>query len=98
MAAAAHVTTRVYGMIEGSPPYTDGKGNAAFSRAIPFDYAGLWSIPTTGVNYVPLANGFAITPGVYVYSVIQVAPSGLAVHGQQYVTDTSVATLATDAG
>lgn len=97
MAAAAHFSTRVYGMIEGNPPYTNKDGETSFSRAIDFNYAGVVSFPTTGTAFYPLPNG-VIVGGAYVYSVIQVAPSGLNVHGQQYVTDSSVATLATLAG
>ncbi len=97
MAAASHFSTQIYGMIEGSPPYTDGNGSTAFSRVIPFDYGGTWSLPTQGTIFVPLKNGVVIG-GNYVYSVIQVAPSGLNVHGVQYVTPDSVATLATAAG
>lgn len=97
MAAAAHFTTRVYGMVEGSAPYTNASGAAAFSRVIDFNYAGLVSFPTVGTSFFPLANGVSVG-GAYVYSVIQVAPTGLNVHGQQFVTDTSVATLATAAG
>ena len=97
MAAAAHFSTRVYGMIQGSPPFTDGDGQTAFSRVIDFNYAGVVSFPTTGTTFFPLPNGFVVG-GAYVYSVIQVAPTGLNVHGAQYVTDSSVATLATAAG
>ncbi len=97
MAAAAHFSTRVYGMVQGNPPYTDGNGATSFSRSIGFDYAGIVSFPTVGTTFFPLPNGVVIG-GAYVYSVIQVAPTGLNVHGWQYVTDSSVATLATLAG
>ena len=97
MAAAAHFSTRVYGTIQGSPPYTDGAGATSFVRSVDFDYAGVVSFPTTGTAFFPLPNGVRVG-GAYVYSVIQVAPSGLNVHGLQYVTDSSVATLATLAG
>lgn len=97
MAAAAHFTARIYGQIEGNPPYTNPSGATAFSRVIDFNYRGLVSFPTTGTSFFPLPNGMVVG-GSYVYSVIQVAPSGLNVHGEQYVTDSSVATLATAAG
>lgn len=97
MAAAAHFTTRVYGMVQGNPPFADGNGSAAFSRVIDFNYAGTVSFPTTGTAFFPLPNG-VVVGGAYVYSVIQVAPSGLNIHPTQYVTDSSVATLATLAG
>lgn len=97
MAAASHFSTRVYGMVEGSAPYTNPAGQTAFSRTVDFNYAGVVSFPTTGTAFFPLPNGFQVG-GAYVYSVIQCAPSGLNVHGWQYVTDSSVATLATAAG
>lgn len=100
MAAAAHFTARVYGFVEGSPPYLNSSGQSAFDRAVPFNPAPLMSLPTTGTNFVSLPNGVQMgsTNGSYVYSVIQVAPSGLNVHPKQYVTDQSVTTLATSAG
>jgi hypothetical protein len=98
MAAAAHFTTRVYGMVQGTPPFANSStGAAEFSRVIDFSYAGTVSFPTTGTAFFPLPNG-VVVGGAYVYSVIQVAPSGLNLHPQQYVTDSSVATLATLAG
>jgi hypothetical protein len=97
MAAAAHFSTRVYGMVQGNPPFADASGATAFDRTIDFSYAGIVSFPTEGTTFFPLPNG-VVVGGAYVYSVIQVAPSGLNVHGPKYVTDSSVATLATLAG
>ena len=97
MAAAAHFSARIYGQIEGSPPYTNASGATSFARTIDFNYRGLVSFPTNGTTFFPLPNG-VVVGGAYVYSVIQVAPSGLNIHGEQYVTDSSVATLATAAG
>jgi hypothetical protein len=95
MAAAAHFSARIYGAINGNPPFTDGDGASAFSLSTKFNYAGVASFPTTGVSFWPLPNGFDMGGGAYVYSVIRVEPSGLNVHGAQYVTDSSTATLAT---
>lgn len=97
MAAAAHFSARIYGRVEGSPPFTTDAGTSGFSRIIDFNYRGIVSFPTDGTSFFPLPNG-VVVGGAYVYSVIQVAPSGLNVHGAQYVTDSSVATLATAAG
>jgi len=98
MAVSAGFITRVYGEIEGAPPFTDNNGATAFSRVIPFNSTGIWSLPSTPVNIIPLANGFQMPSGSYVYSVIQLPPTGLNVHGTQLVTDTSAATLATNRG
>jgi len=96
MAISAGFSARVYGMIEGSPPYTqDGVTN--FSRTIPFDTAPLVNMPSTPVSIWPLPNG-TLVGNTYVYSVIQVPPTGLSVHGVQYVSDSAAATLATSRG
>lgn len=95
---AAHFTTRVYGFIEGSPPYTNAAGQSAFSRAVDYSPAPLASLPTDGTVFFALPNGYQMASGKYVYSVIQVPASGLQTHGVQYVTDSSVTTLATAVG
>jgi len=97
MAAAAHFSTRVYGEVFGNPPFQNSSGAAAFTNTKPWPASGIVSFPTTGTTFFPLANGIVVGGG-YVYSVIEVAPSGLNVHSTKYVTDSSVATLATLAG
>lgn len=101
MAAAAHVTINLYGIAFGEVPFQDGSGNAAFSNVKAFPKSLASSIPTTGVSYHPLQNGYPVTNTVgtfYMYSVIEVAPSGLNVHPTKYLTDEGVSSLATDAG
>lgn len=97
MAISAGFTARVYGMIQGSPPYTDQNGATSFDRTIPFNYAPSMNLPSDGVQISPLANG-TLVGNTYVYSVISLPPSGLNVHGVQYVSDSSAATLATNRG
>jgi len=97
MAVSAGFSTRIYGEIEGSAPYAEG-GVTAFSRVIAYNPSGIQSLPSGSVNIVPLPNGYQMPNGAYVYSVIQLPPTGLNVHGKQLVTDTSVATLATSRG
>ena len=95
---AVAFNARVYGTINGSPPYTDANGATSFSRINDWNYPALMSFPAgAGVQISPLPNG-TLVGGAYVYSVIQVAPSGLNVHGEQYVSDSSAATLATARG
>ncbi len=98
MSISAGFASQIYGRIEGSPPYTDGDGNAAFDRVIPFNHTGVWNIPSTAPTIVPLANGYQMPNGSYVYSVISLPPTGLSVHGVQLVTPDSVTTLATSRG
>lgn len=88
-------STRVYGEIQGSPPFANAAGQTDFARVLPFTTAQIQNFPSDGVTVVGLPNGFQMPNGAYVYSVIQVPPTGLNVHGEQFVSDSSVATLAT---
>lgn len=98
MAIAAHFITRIYGEIEGNPPFQNSAGATAFPRVKEWPASGIVSLPTDGTEFFPLPNGYNVGSGHYVYSVIHIHPSGLNVHGTKYVTDSSVATLATLAG
>lgn len=98
MAISAGFNARVYGEVQGAPPFTDANGATSFPRVIPFNSTGVWNLPSDGVGIVPLPNGFQMPGGSYVYSVIMLPPSGLNVHGVSYVSDQSAATLATSRG
>lgn len=98
MAAAAHFSARVYGEIEGQVPFQNASGLAAFSRVKDFPSAQVNSFPTTGTVVWALPNGYQMPNGSYVYSVIEVQPTGLNAHGDKYVSDQSAAALATLAG
>lgn len=98
MAAAAHFSARVYGEIESSTPFQNGSGLTAFSRVKDFPAAPVVSFPTTGTTMWSLPNGYQMPSGSYVYSVIEVLPNGLNVHGTKFVSDQSAAALATLAG
>lgn len=97
MAAAAHFTARIYGEVHGSAPFQDANGATSFDRAMPWATATVASLPTTGTQFYTLPNG-ALVGNSYVYSVIEVQPTGLNVHSTKYVSDQSVAALATLAG
>lgn len=95
---AQRILARIYGFIEGNPPYTNGDGQAAFSRAVPYNYAGVTSIPAAVPTIHPLPNGYSMgVGGPYVYSVISFPPTGLNTHGVQLVTDQSASALNTAA-
>lgn len=99
MAAAAHFSAGIYGEVEGNPPFQDANGASSFSRTKPWPTPGIVSLPTTGTQFYPLPNGVQLTTGgFYVYSVIEIQPTGLNTHGTKYVSNASVATLATLAG
>jgi len=97
MAAAAHFSARIYGEVEGNPPFENGSGQSAFSRVKPWPAATIASLPTDGTVFYTLPNGTTVG-GAYVYSVIVLPATGLNKYGAKYVSDSSVATLATAAG
>lgn len=99
MAIKSHITINVYGEVEGNPPFQTSAGVTSFSREKIFPKPGAVSFPTDQVSYHPLPNGYLVNNlngNFYVYSVIEVQPSGLNVHGTKYISDQSVATLATN--
>lgn len=98
---AVHFNARVYGEVQGSAPFartnSSGQVESSLTRVIDFPFAGINSFPTDGVQLFPLPNG-VLVGGAYVYTVIQLPPSGLNVHGMKYVTDSSVTALAAQIG
>ena len=95
--AAAHLTTNVYGMIQGQPPF--GTGLSSPDRNIFWTTPVTMSFPTTGTVFHPVTPGIQVgNTSNYIYSVIEVQPTGLNTHGQKYCSNQSVATLATAAG
>lgn len=100
MAINAHLQANVYGIVEGPAPFQDAAGLTKFSREQIFPKPGVVSFPTSAVTIHPLPNGHQVSNlngNFYVYSVIEVQPSGLNVHGTKYISDESAASLATDA-
>lgn len=99
MAAAAHFSARIYGYVEGQPPFQNSDGTqAAITRFVDWPTSQIANLPTTGVNFWPLPAGYRVGNGAYIYSIIEIQPTGLNVHGFKYGTDLSVASLATLAG
>lgn len=94
MAAAAHFSAFVYGMVQGAPPY---RGSSPFARQINFPAGTIMSFPTAGTTFSPTNQGVRFGSN-YVYSVIEVAPTGLNQPSAKYAAGESVATLATLAG
>ena len=97
MAAAAHVSTNVYGFVEGAPPF--GTGLASPTRTVFYETPIVMSFPTTGTIFHPVSPGVQVgATSNYIYSIVEVQPTGLNVHGMKYASNQSVATLATNAG
>jgi len=99
MAAAAHFTTGVYGTVFGQPPYIGTNDEDAFSSLVVWDSPLQMSLPTTGTIFHQVTPGQQVgNTSNYIYSVIEVQPTGLNVQGTKYASNQSVATLATSAG
>lgn len=94
MAAAAHVSTLIYGTIQGQPPYI---GATPFANQKSFSQPVSMSFPTAGTIFHPTTQGIKFG-NYYVYSIVEVAPTGLNQPSTKYGSSDSVATLATAAG
>ena len=94
MAAAAHLTTLVYGTIQGAPPYI---GANPFANQNTFSQPVSMSFPTEGTIFHPTTQGIRFG-AYYVYSIIEVQATGLKQQSTKYGSSDSVATLATAAG
>lgn len=94
MAITAHVTTRIYGIVTGQPPFQNASGQAAVSSFKQYPTAPLASIAVTpGANLWPLANGLPVGNGYFVYSIIEIPPQGLNQPAVKLATDQSVTAL-----
>lgn len=97
MAAAAHVSSGIYGTIAGQAPYTDGTFDSFFVWPTPVQM----SFPTTGTVFHQVTPGIQVgNTGQYIYSVIEVQATGATPQPQanKYASNIAVATLATNAG
>ena len=93
MGILQHVTTRVYGQVFGSPPFENASGAAAVTAFKQYPVAPLASVPTAGCTLWPLQNGLQVGNAYYVYTIIEIPPTGLNVDSVKIATDQSVTTL-----
>lgn len=99
MAAAAHLTSGIYGYVQGQPPYIGSNSADAFTRFIAWDSPVQMSFPTTGTVFHEVTPGQRVKDtSNYIYSVIEVQQTGLNVNSTKYASNQTVATLATNAG
>ncbi len=101
MAAASHLTTGIYGTVQGQPPFQASTEDAVFTRFLAWDTPVQMSFPTGGTVFHPVSPGVQVGgTGQYIYSVIEIIPTGLTTPGQgpKYASNQSVSTLATNAG
>ena len=89
---SARMTANVYGMVQGGPPYVGTNlTNPNF-----WDSPVSMNFPTAGTIFHPVSPGAQVNnTGNYIYSIIEVQPTGLNVHSVKYASNQSVATLAT---
>lgn len=97
MAILNHITTRVYGLVFGQPPFQNSAGVAAVDTFKNYPIAPLTSVPTTGVTFWPLTNGLQTVSGYYVYTIMELPPTGLNVNSVKLATDQSVTSILSNA-
>lgn len=88
---SANVTTWIYGQIQGAPPYI---GSSPFARQDTFSTPQRMAFPTEGTKFWPTSQGIRFG-NYYVYSIVEVPPSGLNQQSQKFGSSDSVATLVT---
>lgn len=98
MALSLHALVRVYGEVLSNPPFENAAGTAVLTSTKPYPVAPLTYIPTNQLTIWPLANGVQMGPnGFYVYSVLELPPTGLNVHSVKLATDQAASTVASGA-
>lgn len=93
MAATSSFIARVYGTVQGDAPWQNSAGQSDPSRVLPWTASQIVNFPSNVPIVTPLPNGMVVGGG-YVYSVIEMPPTGLNVHGTKYVSDTSATAIA----
>ncbi len=99
MSAASKVTAGVYGTIAGQPPYTNV--NEPWANFNKWKNAAQMSFPTAGTVFHEVNPGQQVgNTSNYIYSVIEVVPTGLTppAESTKYASNVLLATLATNAG
>lgn len=96
MALSLHTLCRVYGQVFGTPPFQNAAGAAAFTNTKPFPVAPLTYVPTNALTIWPLANG-VLVGNTYVYSVLELPPTGLNQPSVKLACDQSATAVAAGA-
>jgi len=96
---AVHVTAGIYGQVWGQPPYIGTTSQDAFTNFTAWSAIQSISLPTTGTIFHPVSPGQQVGNSTtnYIYSVIEVQPTGLNQQSTKYACGSSVATLASAA-
>jgi len=93
MALSLHTVCRVYGQVFGTPPFQNAAGAAAFTNSKPFPVAPITYLPTNNLTIWPLQNGIKVG-NHYVYSVLELPPTGLNQPSVKLATDQSASAVA----
>ncbi len=95
MAAATHVTAGIYGTFQGGPPFTGADPSRINFWTTPVQQ----SFPGAGTVFHQVTPGIQVNNTAnYIYSVIEVLPTGLNQKSEKYATNVALATLATNIG
>lgn len=93
MALSGHTLCRIYGIVQGNVPFQNAAGQASFSNVKAFPVAPNTYLPTAAMNIWPLANG-VLVGNTYVYSVLELLPTGLNQPSIKFATDQSATSVA----
>lgn len=96
MALSLHTVTRIYGQVFGTPPFQNAAGAAAFTNVKPFPVAPITYVPTNSLTIWPLQNGVLVGT-TYVYSVLELPPTGLNQPSVKLACDQSASAVASGA-
>lgn len=96
MALSLHTVTRIYGQVFGTPPFENASGAATFTNVKPYPNAPLTYVPTNDLTIWPLANG-VLVGNTYVYTVLELPPSGLNQPSVKLATDLLASVVASSA-
>jgi len=97
MATGNSFTIRVYGQVDGAPPYSTPAGGNLPSVQATFATPLDTNFPAaTPINVWPIGGYGAVMAGnVSCYAVLEIAPQGLQQYPERYVVQQTVAAVAT---
>lgn len=101
MAAASQVVSNIYGRVFGQPPFQGSNSSDAFTNFVVWDSPTTMGFATQSITIHPVTPGQRVgNTSNYIYSVIEVNPSGLTPQPEslKYASNQAVATIATNAG
>lgn len=97
MATGNSFSIRVYGQVDGAPPYSTTAGGNLASTQATFATPLEANFPAaTPINVWPIGGYGAVMAGnTSCYAVLEIAPQGLNIHPERYVVQQTVAQVAT---